>query len=167
MRTFPTAAVTALAVAGMALGATGAAHAAATTMTADSTYIVGVDIEPGVYSSPGPVDGDINCWGTRLAGFSGEPDDVIAHAYGHGRVVVDIKPTDAAFESWNCLPWTRIGDSPSAATRPTAPNPTAPAVAAPDLAAPLVGSAAVGSAVVGSAVLPAVLPLLASGSAAL
>ncbi|MFD4469674.1 hypothetical protein ACFWPA_15450 [Rhodococcus sp. NPDC058505] len=147
--------VSVLAAAAVVVSA-GTAHAAGTTMPADSTYIVGVDIEPGLYVSPGPIDGDYNCWGTRLSGFTGEGDDVIAYAYGTGRVVVDITPTDAAFRSLNCLPWTRIGDSPSAAP-----------VQAPDLTAPVAGAAAIGSAVVGSAVLPALVPLLAAGSTGL
>ncbi|MFC4603152.1 hypothetical protein [Rhodococcus kronopolitis] len=159
MRTHTTTLAVSVLAAAVTVGAAGTANAAATTIPVDSTYIVGVDIEPGLYASPGPIDGDVNCWGTRLAGFSGETDDVIAYAYGHGRVVVDIKPTDAAFESWNCLPWNRIGDSPSAAPAPAAP--AAPAPAAPDLTVPLIGSA-----VVGSAVLPAVGALLLTGSAA-
>ena len=161
MRNHTTALVVTALATGAVLASTGTANAAATTMAADSTYIVGVDIEPGLYASAGPVDGDVNCWGTRLSGFSGEADDVIAYAYGKGRVVVDVKATDAAFESWNCLPWIRIGESPSAAPRPAAPAPTAP-----DLTAPLIGAGVVGSAVVGSTVLPAILPLLAAGSAA-
>lgn len=166
MRTHTTALVVTALATGAVLATTGTANAAATTMAADSTYIVGVDIEPGQYASAGPVDGDVNCWGTRLSGFSGEADDVIAYAYGKGRVVVDIKATDAAFESWNCLPWIRIGDSRSAATVPAAPAPAVPAPVAPDLTAPLIGAGIVGSAVVGSTVLPAILPLLVAGSAA-
>lgn len=171
MRTHTTALVVTALATGAVLATTGTANAAATTMAADSTYIVGVDIEPGLYASAGPVDGDVNCWGTRLSGFSGEADDVIAYAYGKGRVVVDIKATDAAFESWNCLPWIRIGDSRGAATVPAAPAPTVPAPAAsapvaPDLTAPLIGAGVVGSAIVGSTVLPAILPLLVAGSAA-
>ncbi|CRK51692.1 exported hypothetical protein [Rhodococcus sp. RD6.2] len=169
MRTHTTTLVVSALATGAVLATTGTANAAATTMAADSTYIVGVDIEPGLYASAGPVDGDVNCWGTRLSGFSGEADDAIAYAYGKGRVVVDVKPTDAAFESWNCQPWIRIGDSRGAATVPAATlpvEPAAPAAVAPDLTAPLIGAGVVGSAVVGSTVLPAILPLLVAGSAA-
>ena len=166
MRTHTTALVVSALATGAVLATTGTANAAATTMAADSTYLVGVDVEPGLYASAGPVDGDVNCWGTRLSGLSGEADDVIAYAYGKGRVVVDIKATDAAFESWNCQPWIRIGDSRGAATVPAAPAPTVPAPTAPDLTAPLIGAGVVGSAVVGSTVLPAILPLLVAGSAA-
>lgn len=155
MRAITTVLGTALAAATLAAGTAGTANAAATTITSDGTYIVGVDIEPGLYVSAGAVDTDINCWGTRLSGFSGEYNDVIAYAYGKGRVVVRIKPTDAAFDSWNCHTWTRVTETPAPAPAP---------VPAPDPTVPLVGSAAVGSAVIGSAVLPNVVGLLATGS---
>ncbi|WP_305091855.1 hypothetical protein [Prescottella sp. R16] len=153
MRTITAVLGTTLAAATLAVGATGTANAAATSITGEGTYIVGVDIEPGLYVSAGAVDTDFDCWGTRLSGFSGEYDDAIAYVYGKDRVVVRIEPTDAAFDTWNCRTWTRLAETPAPAPAP-----------APDLTGPLVGSAVVGSAVVGSAALPTVVGLMATGS---
>lgn len=165
MRTFLTAIGASAAVATVALAAAGTASAAATTLPGDGTFLVGVDIEPGLYVTNGPSGDIMGCWAERLSGLSGEYDDTIDSTYEHGRVVVDIAPTDVAFRTSDCQTWTRIGDSAVADPAPqSAPVPAPAPAAAPDLTLPLVGSAAVGSAVVGSVVLPGVIGLLATGS---
>lgn len=148
MKKLMTTALTALAATGVAVASAGVAGA--TTSFGSGTYLVGVDIAPGQYAATGQYDDYMGCYWERLSGTSGDYDEVLANDYTHsGRVVVTILPSDYAFFSEDCGPWTRIGDVP-----------------APDFTAPAVGSAVVGSAVVGATILPTVLGLLLTGSAA-
>ena len=64
--------------------------------------LVGVDVQPGTYRSDNP-----SCYFARLSGTSGELDDIIAN--GNGATVVTIDPSDNAFESRRCSPWTQVG----------------------------------------------------------
>ena len=64
----------------------------------DGTHRVGSDIRPGTYRSRVPV----NCYWARLAGFSGDLDDIIANANVSGYAVVTIKPSDEGFETNGC-----------------------------------------------------------------
>jgi hypothetical protein len=61
-----------------------------------------VDVQPGTYRSDNP-----SCYFARLSGTSGEFDDIIAN--GNGATVVTIDPSDNAFESRRCSPWTQVG----------------------------------------------------------
>jgi hypothetical protein len=70
----------------------------ATSIPGDGTYRVGVDIEPGVYRS----QGGGSCYWTRLSGLSGSFNDIIANNGQAGPQVVQIAPTDAAFETARC-----------------------------------------------------------------
>ena len=77
----------------------------------DGTHIIGVDIAPGVYRSPG---GEWCQW-FRLPDLSG--DITKAHAYGFmaKKPTVEIEATDKAFRAQNCGTWTLIETGSSAA----------------------------------------------------
>jgi len=64
--------------------------------------LVGVDVQPGTYKS----DSD-DCYFARLSGTSNTLDDIIAN--GNGATIVTIDPSDNAFESRRCAPWTQVG----------------------------------------------------------
>ena len=67
-------------------------------------YVVGDDIEPGIYRSEGGV-----IYFARLSGFSGELDDILANgALPSGPVYVEIKSTDAAFKTEGSGKWRKI-----------------------------------------------------------
>jgi hypothetical protein len=88
-----------------------------TTISRDGTYIVGADIQPGVYRS----QGGSGCYWERLAGFSGTLDDVIANNFGSGPQVVQIAATDAAFKTSSCGVWTLASASGGPAPPPAQP----------------------------------------------
>ncbi|KGX87041.1 hypothetical protein [Pontibacillus litoralis] len=70
---------------------------------ASGMYEVGSDIEPGLYQSSGSV-----IYWERLAGFSGEFDDIIANGNPQGQEYVQIKQSDAAFTSQGSGEWTKV-----------------------------------------------------------
>jgi endonuclease YncB( thermonuclease family) len=76
----------------------------------DGTYVVGVDIQPGTYRTTGPAEDAVlkMCSWKRLKDTSGEFRSVIATNIAQGPTTVTIKPTDGAFESRGCAPWTKI-----------------------------------------------------------
>jgi hypothetical protein len=77
---------------------------------ADSgTYAVGSQVSPGRYQTAGPEGDTLFCYYARLAGFSGEIDDIIANDNTEGPAIVEISPTDAAFETSGCQPWVPVG----------------------------------------------------------
>ncbi len=66
------------------------------------TFIVGVDIKPGLYkSSKGP-----SCYWARLKNFTGTLSAIIANNFG-GKAVVRIRATDKGFQSQSCGTWTK------------------------------------------------------------
>ena len=67
----------------------------------DGTWIVGADIAPGTYKTPGPTN--TLCYWERLSGFGGTMDEVTGHgdSYG-GPAVVTITDTDEGFMSSGC-----------------------------------------------------------------
>lgn len=67
----------------------------------DGTYIVGVDIAPGTWRSPG---GNL-CYWERLSGFSGEVGDIIANGVPGGQAIVTIASTDVGFSTSGCGEW--------------------------------------------------------------
>jgi hypothetical protein len=77
----------------------------------DGTFRVGVDIQPGTYRS----QGGTSCYWERLRGLSGTVEDIIANGAA-GPQVVQIAPTDAAFKTQSCLPWSL---DPAGTTTPT------------------------------------------------
>ena len=64
--------------------------------------LVGRDIEPGRYVATGFEF----CYWERLSGLSGELDDVITNDIPNFRSIVEIVPTDVAFDSVDCGGWT-------------------------------------------------------------
>ena len=94
------------------VGSTGIAHAdpppppgPKTTIDADGTYAVGKDIEPGVYSSAGPV-GDGACYWKRVNG-----SDIVDNALSKKAQVVQIEATDTSFTTNECQAWQKT-DAP-------------------------------------------------------
>ena len=69
----------------------------------DGTYLVGVDITPGLYRAPG-VPGTQLAW-ARLRSAQGTDDDVIAGYQGSAPGLVEIINQDFAFWSQNSGGW--------------------------------------------------------------
>jgi hypothetical protein len=82
-----------------------------TTIDADGTYTVGTDIQPGRYSSPGPLGGGA-CYWKRVNGT-----DIVDNALSKKAQVVEIEPTDTAFTTNECQPW-QLTDAPVPARGP-------------------------------------------------
>ncbi|MDF8263735.1 hypothetical protein [Luteipulveratus flavus] len=80
----------------------GSANAGAT-IPGDGTYEVGVDVQPGRYTSTTPDSG--NCYWARLKSADGF-DGIIANNNSSGQSVVVIKASDKFFESSGCNDWT-------------------------------------------------------------
>jgi hypothetical protein len=70
-----------------------------TTIDADGTYAVGKDIQPGTYSSAGPV-GDGACYWKRVNGT-----DIVDNALSKKAQIVRIEPTDTSFTTRECQAW--------------------------------------------------------------
>jgi hypothetical protein len=70
------------------------------------TYEVGKDVQPGLYRT----DGDISYW-ARLKGLSGDLNEIIANGNPIGPDVIQILPTDKAFETQGSGFWTKIDDT--------------------------------------------------------
>ena len=69
----------------------------------DGTWLVGKEIAPGTYAA------SENCFWSRLSGFNGESDDIIAQSdLVEEKPTVTIEPTDAGFTSFGCGKWTRV-----------------------------------------------------------
>ena len=71
----------------------------------DGVFVVGLDIGPGTWTSPG---GD-SCYWARLSGFSGDLNHIEANGLGGANNILTIKSTDKGFESSNCGTWTNSG----------------------------------------------------------
>lgn len=71
-----------------------------TTLDAPGTYAVGTQIQPGVYTSAGPLPGTV-CYWRRI----GADDTTVDNAMSKQPQVVAIDPTDAAFKTNGCQPW--------------------------------------------------------------
>jgi hypothetical protein len=123
-----------------------------TTIPGDGTYRVGVDIQPGVYTS----QGGSTCYWARLAGLSGSSDDVIANNLQSGPQVVQIAPTDAAFTTSRCGTWSLAsggGGGAWSAPAPGAATPSSTGIALPPGAQPCPssgGSSSFGHSAIGS-----------------
>ena len=74
-------------------------------------FVVGTDIQPGTYSSAGPINPSLGlCSYIRLKDTSGDlAKDSIGGGSSPGPAVVTIKDSDAAFQSVNCKTWTKTG----------------------------------------------------------
>lgn len=71
------------------------------------TLLVGVDVEPGVYATTVPGSG-FGCYWARLSDLSGDLDGILANdnVSPGAQALVEILPTDEAFESSGCGQWT-------------------------------------------------------------
>lgn len=70
----------------------------------DGNFIVGTDIQPGTYRTR---QGSSGCYYSRLSGFSGEFEDIIANENTDAPAIVTIEPTDKGFTSSRCGTWTQ------------------------------------------------------------
>lgn len=77
-----------------------------TTIDTDGTFAVGKDIEPGTYTSAGPV-GDGACYWKRANGT-----ELVDNALTKKPQVVVIEPTDTAFTTNDCQPWQKTDAPP-------------------------------------------------------
>ncbi|GIU92719.1 MAG: hypothetical protein KatS3mg011_1625 [Acidimicrobiia bacterium] len=72
----------------------------------DGTWLVGEEIEPGVYET---IDDDLlGCYWERLSGLGGTFDEIIANNYAEAHEVVEIDPGDEAFSSSGCGGWVEL-----------------------------------------------------------
>jgi len=71
----------------------------------DGTFAVGKDIQPGTYSSAGPV-GDGACYWKRVNG-----SDIVDNALSKKAQIVQIEPTDTSFTTNECQAW-QLTDQP-------------------------------------------------------
>lgn len=85
----------------------------AVAIDSDGLYTVGTDIQPGVYSSAGPLPGD-TCYWKRV----GPDDTVLQNALTKQPQVVAIEAGDVAFKTNGCQPW-----QPTDAAPPAPPPP--------------------------------------------
>jgi hypothetical protein len=97
-----------------------AATAHATSFGGDGTYTVGGDIQPGIYHTTGPADGD-SCYWERDRNLDGDLDSIIANDNIRGPATVRISSTDAAFKTDRCATWTLV--QPVAPVPAPAPDP--------------------------------------------
>jgi hypothetical protein len=82
-------------------------------MDHDGLYAVGTEIQPGVYSSAGPLPGD-TCYWKRV----GPDNTVLQNALTKQPQVVAIEAGDVAFKTKGCQPW-----QPTDAAPPGQPPP--------------------------------------------
>ena len=82
-----------------------------TTFDGDGTYAVGKDIQPGTYSSAGPV-GDGACYWKRVNGTT-----IIDNAMSKKPQIVQIDPSDTTFTTNECQQW-QLTDAPSRRVSP-------------------------------------------------
>ncbi len=75
-------------------------------MDRDGTFAIGAEIQPGVYSSPGPMPGD-TCYWRRI----GADDTTLENALTKQPQTVRIDAGDIAFKTNGCQTWT-LTDSP-------------------------------------------------------
>jgi hypothetical protein len=103
----------------LALGTAGHAHAQQdpapappapptpkTSIDADGTYTVGVDITPGVYASAGPIP-DGACYWKRVSG-----DKVVDNALSKKPQVVQVAAADTTFTTNDCQAWQLTNAAP-------------------------------------------------------
>jgi hypothetical protein len=74
------------------------------TVFGDGMFLVGEDVAAGRYRSTG----DGSCTWSRLSGFGGSVDEVIASAVGVGPQEVVLRGSDKGFASSGCGGWTRV-----------------------------------------------------------
>ncbi|SEH52817.1 hypothetical protein SAMN04489835_0994 [Mycolicibacterium rutilum] len=77
-----------------------------TSIDADGTYKVGIDIAPGTYASAGPTE-DAACYWKRSG-----PDKMLDNALTKKPQVVRIEPGDTTFTTNDCQPWALTNQAP-------------------------------------------------------
>lgn len=86
-------------------------------MDHDGTYLVGTDIRPGLYLTPGATGGGNCSWIRRSASGSGDVSNVIDRGESSEAQYALIAPTDKAFETQGCQTWS-IGTRPATPIEP-------------------------------------------------
>lgn len=77
----------------------------------DGTYLVGSDIAPGTYRTPGPDKSDAvpMCFWSRNKDSSGELSGIIANGAVQGPGLVTVKPGDNNVQFTGGCTWTKAG----------------------------------------------------------
>ncbi|TFV55790.1 hypothetical protein E4P42_21425 [Mycobacterium sp. PS03-16] len=88
-----------------------------TTIDANGTYRVGVDIAPGTYSSGGPID-DGACYWKRVGG-----EKTLDNALTKKAQTVRIEPTDTTFTTNDCQSWILAACGTACPPPPPPPGP--------------------------------------------
>jgi hypothetical protein len=79
-------------------------------METDGMYVIGKDIQPGTYkSAPTHTNNYPFCTWKRLSDYTGASTGIIAIDNQPGQTIVTIAPTDLAFQTLGCQPWSKIG----------------------------------------------------------
>lgn len=71
-------------------------------------YVVGTDIEPGTYHTPGSSTDTGECYWARLKDTTGDSGSIIANGSSQGQMTLTIKSTDAAVKSSGCSGWAKV-----------------------------------------------------------
>lgn len=73
------------------------------------TYVVGTDIQPGIYTTSGPngTSSWLMCYFARRRNLDGDLSGIIANGNFKGRMTLNIKPTDVAVEFGQDCVWTK------------------------------------------------------------
>ena len=77
----------------------------------NGTWLVGTDIDPGIYVSAAPSGDSFGCFWQRLSGLGGTFEEDIAVFFTDHRSIVEIPASDAAFTSEGCAPWVPLADT--------------------------------------------------------
>ena len=75
-------------------------------MEQDGTYLVGVDIRPGLYITLGAAGGGLCSWSRLSSLGTGGAPAIIENGESSDAQYALIAPTDAAFETHGCQRWT-------------------------------------------------------------
>jgi len=75
---------------------------AANTIPGDGTFVVGSDVQPGLYKS----EGGSRCYWSRM---NAAGDDTIDNYFGAGPAVLTIQSTDGLIKTSHCAPFTKVG----------------------------------------------------------
>ena len=78
----------------------------ATFFSGDGLYLVGHDIQPGIYQTPG-ADANGNCYFARLA--STDTNNIVDNGNYTGQVTITVLPSDVAVTVTGCQPFKKIG----------------------------------------------------------
>lgn len=78
----------------------------ASTISRAGTYLVGSDIRPGTWRTTGAA----GCYWARLSNLTGEISGIIANGGSDGQEIVQVLPSDKAFQVTRCTSWTLIPD---------------------------------------------------------